>query len=413
MKIFKKISYVIVIIATLLLELSVPYNPENVEAKAETLRDFKNQLAEQEARLAANKNEQQKTQSEIAASQKKIEQITKEKEDIEKEVSTLTKEIEDLNKDIVDMNTEIEDILKYYQLSDIGDSAELEYIFNASDFTDFIYRMAITEQLSEHNKKTIAEYNKKISDNEDKKVQLANKKKELNKKQTELENYIGQQQTSLKKTMTGALSIEEEIKATKKLINLYENTYKCKLDETIDECTKGKLPADTAFYRPLASGRVSSNYGKRTYKLNGKWTSDFHYGVDLAQSHGANVYSSANGVVAAIFPKTSCGGTMVYINHIVNGKKYTTGYYHLANYTVKVGDTVSSNTIIGHQGGSPSIEKWDGCSTGSHLHFTVSTGNWGNEFKSYSGFIARNFNPRNVLNIPALGGSFANRTTKY
>ncbi len=413
MKILKKISYVIVVIITLLVELSVPSKQGNVDAKGETLREFKEKLAKEEAQLQANQNEQQKTESEIASSKKKIKQISQEKLDIEDDVDDLTKEIEQLNNEIVDMNDEIEDIISYYQLSDIGETAELEYVFNADDFTDFIYRMAITEQLTEYNTQTIKEYNQKISDNEEKKVELADKKKSLNNKQKELEGYIQNQQTSLNKTLEGALDIKEEIKATKKLIDLYENTYKCKLDETIDECTAGKLPADTAFYRPVVSGRVSSNYGSRTYKLNGRWTSDFHYGLDFSSTHGSNVYASAAGVVAAIFRRQSCGGNMVYINHLVNGKRYTTGYYHLADYTVKVGDRVTSNTVIGHVGGSSKYETWDRCSTGSHNHFTVSTGNWGNEFKSYSGFIARNINPRKVVNAPALGGSFTSRTRKY
>ncbi len=413
MKLIKKISYILFAIFILVVEVAVPNRTVTVEANSQTLRDYKNKLAKLEAELKQNEAEQQQTQAEIAASKRKIEQISQEKEDIADEVVTLTKEIEQLNKDINDMNNEIEEIISYYQLSNTGDSAELEYIFAADDITDFIYRMAITEQLSEHNTNMIKEYNKKISDNEDKKVELADKEVQLNKKEAELETYIQKQRTSLNKTLEGAVDIKDEIAANKKLIDLYENTYKCKLDETIDECTAGKLPADTAFYRSVVSGRVSSNYGRRTYKLNGRWTSDFHYGIDFSTSHGANVYASANGVVAAIFKKQSCGGNMVYINHLVNGKRYTTGYYHLADITVKVGQTVMSSTVIGHVGGSPRYETWDHCSTGSHNHLTIATGNWGTTFSSYSGFIAHNINPRQVVNAPALGGSFTSRTRKY
>lgn len=104
---------------------------------------------------------------------------------------------------------------------------------------------------------------------------------------------------------------------------------------------------------------------------------------------------------------------MVYINHMINGKRYTSAYYHLASYNVKVGDVVNYNTVIGKMGGNPAYETWDRCSTGSHVHFSLSTGNWGTTYKSYSGFIARNFNPRNVVNMPALGKTFNSRTRKY
>lgn len=413
LKILKKLSFIVIALATLLVPLSMPYKEVEVEAKAQTLRQLKNELAENERELEENKQQQAQTQSQISSSKKRIEQISQEKIQIEKDVADLTDEIEQLNKDIVSMNVEIKDLMSYYQLSNTGESAALEYVFDASTFTDFIYRMAITEQLGEHNSDLIKQYNQTISENEDKKVELANKTEELNDKEKELEEQVKQNQATLTKTLEGAVSIEDEIKNQKKLIDIYENTYKCKLDELLDDCLAGKLPPDTAFYRSVVSGRVSSNYGKRTYKLNGKWTSDFHYGVDMSATHGAKVYSSANGVVAAVFKKQSCGGNMVYINHLVNGKKYTTGYYHLADIKVKVGQTVSSTTVIGHVGGSPKYETWDHCSTGSHNHFTISTGNWGTTYKSYSGFISKQINPRKVVNFPALGKSFTSRDRKY
>ena len=412
MKFIKRIGYIVVVVAVFLLQMNVSDDYIVVEAKAKTLRTMKSELASLEKQLEQNKQEQRDAQSGINSSKKRIEQISQEKEDIQTEVVDLTTEITDLNKEIVNMNEEIKDILNYYQLSSVGESSALEYVFEADDYTDFIYRMAITEQLSEHNAETIKEYNKKISDNEKKKVELADKKTSLNNKEVELEEYMKTQQTRLSEALDGSIGLEDEIAALKKNIDLYENTYKCKLDETIDECLSGKLPAGSTLYRPVMAGRISSNYGKRTYKLNGRWTSDFHYGIDFAGKHGQNIYSAGNGKVAAIFRKKSCGGNMVYINHIINGKKYTTGYYHMATVNVSVGQTVSYDTKIGTQGGT-SAESWDHCSTGSHLHFTVSTGNWGNDYNSYSGFISRNFDPRKVVNVPALGGSFSNRTTKY
>lgn len=412
MKIIKRISFFIFAIVILLIEVSTPKVNE-VNAAAKTLRTLKNELVEYEKELKENKKEQQNANSTISASKKEIEKLSKQKEDIEKEIDDLTKDISTLNKEIKNMNKEIDDIINYFQLSNTsGDSAELEYIFASENSTDFIYRMAVSEQLSEYNDSKIKEYNKKISDSEDKKVQLADKNTQLNKKENELEGVIKKQQTTLTKTMEGAVSIEEEIASLKKLINVYENTYKCKLDETIDECLRGRLPAGTAFYRPIKSGRVTSNYGGRTYKLNGKWVSDFHYAVDFSGSYKTPVYSTANGQVAAIFKKSSCGGNMVYINHIVNGKKYTSGYYHLASIKVKVGQNVTYETQIGTQGGS-SKETWDHCSTGTHVHFSLATGNWGSTFKNYSGFISHNINPRKVVNIPALGSSFSSRWTKY
>lgn len=412
MKIIKKLSFILFAVVLLFIEVSTP-DVEEVNAAAKTLRTMKNELAAAEKELQQNKNEQYNASSTISASKKEIEKLSKQREDIQKEVEELTEEISNLNKDIKNMNEEIEDIINYYQLSNTsGDSASLEYIFASENSTDFIYRMAVSEQLSDYNDLKIKEYNQKIVDNEDKKVELADKNVKLNKKEDELEGVIKKQQNTLSKTMEGAVSIEEEIAALKKLINVYEKTYKCKLDETIDECLRGRLPAGTAFYRPIKSGRVTSNFGGRRYQLNGKWVSDFHYAVDLSGSYKTPVYASANGQVAAIFKKQNCGGNMVYINHIINGKKYTSAYYHLASVKVKVGQNVTYETQIGTQGGSKK-EYWDRCSSGSHLHFGMASGNWGSTFKSYSGFISHIINPRKVVNLPALGSSFSSRWKKY
>lgn len=412
MKILKFFTYLVFVILLVFIEVASPVI-NNVQAKAKTLRTMKAELAELEKELAENKQQQQSAKSGINSSQQRITQISQEKVDIVNEVDDLSDEIAKLNKEIIEMNDEVKELLAYYQVSKESESTALEYVFGAEDYTDFIYRMAIAEQLTEYEEETIESYNKKISDNEQKKVELADKQKSLVKKEDELEKYIKEQKNKLSEALDGAIGIEDEIAALKKNINLYENTYKCKLDQTIDQCLAGKLPAGSKLYRPIVTGRISSNYGRRTYKLNGRWTSDFHYGLDFAGTHGIAVYSAGNGKVAAIFPRKSCGGNMVYINHIINGKKYTTAYYHLGSVKVKVGQTVTYETQIGTQGGTPSIETWDHCSTGSHTHFSVSTGNWGNDYNSYSGFISRNINPRSVVNAPALGKSFSGRSTKY
>lgn len=412
MKIIRKLSYIIITILLLVVQVN-NVEIKNVEAKAKTLRTMKAELAELEKKLADNRQTQQSAKSGISTSKKKIDQISQQKVNISSEVDNLTTEIKNLSNDIVNMNEEMKDILNYYQISQAGESTALSYVFGADDYTELIYRMAISEQLSEHNQETIDSYNKKISENENKKTELADKKKELNSKEVELEAYIDEQEDKLSEAMEGSVSIEEEIAALKKNIDLYQNTYKCKLDETLDECLADKIPGGKTFYRPIVTGRVSSNFGYRAgVPLSSRHANGFHYGIDMAGTHGETVYSAGPGKVAAIFKRSSCGGNMVYINHNINGKKYTTGYYHLAYISVSVGQNVTQNTKIGARGGSKA-EYWDGCSTGAHLHFTVSTGNWGNDYNRYSGFISRNIDPRKVVNIPALGKSFNNRYTKY
>lgn len=406
-KIFKKTSYILLTI--LLLIISFAFSSDSRIVKAKTLRNLKEELAAKEKELSNGNNQRALTESEIKQRKNKISSINIEILQIQEETARLSKEIERLNGEIELKKQEIKQIINYYQISN-GESAYLEYVFNATDFTDFIYRMAIAEQLSSYNDKLIDEYNLIIKESNQKKEDLANKQVELNNKQKSLENELSALGSQLNQIMDENTTLEDDIKSIKKLINTYENVYKCNLDEDINSCGRGKLPAGTAFYRPTTKGRISSNYG--IYNVWGY--SQMHYGVDISGTgHGAPVYAMADGRVAYITEKSSCGGNYVYIHHLINGKAYTTGYLHLASINVKVGDTVTTNTVIGGVGGNPSIETWDTCSTGTHLHIQISTTNIQAGLSYYSRFSAKSFNPREVLNLPSLGSWYYDRTTKY
>lgn len=409
-KSFKKIRYLVLILLLLMINFSVP-EKQNIEAK--TLRQLKQELADKKAEYEANKQQQQATQAEIATAKEKALTISIEIEKIQEEMVSLNKEIEDLNVEIEEKEKEIKQIMNYYQLSS-SDSEYLEYVFEAADFTDFIYRMAITEQLSDYNDKLVDEYHSKIKENEDKKQELSNKTISLSNKQKELQKQIKVYESELQGIVEGAVSIKEDLEMLEKFVKTYES-YGCNLDEDVSSCSYGKLPPGTKFYRPLVSGRVSSNYGNRTYWINGRQKTEFHYGMDFSAAHGTPVYAVADGKVVGYTHHYRCGGNMLYIAHNVNGVKYTSAYYHLARANVKVGDTVTYNTIIGYSGGSPSIETWDKCTTGPHLHLQIATGAYlmDSGYLYYSQFQSRSINPRNIMNIPAYGVYFNSRDRKY
>lgn len=418
---FRKSRYILFILIILIVNLFVP---EIEEVEAKTLRDLKAELAQKQQEYEDSVNKKHFTEEEIENKRNTITQIRLELDNIQNEIKTLNQEIEDLNIEIKEKEKEIKQIMNYYQLSS-SESAYLEYIFEAADFTDFIYRMAIAEQLSKYNDKLVAEYHAKIKENEQKTKELDSKTISLNDKQVQLEAEIKTLGNQLDELYEESLSIEEEIDILKESINLYENVYKCNLDDNINSCAGNILPPGTAFYRPLVYGRISSNYGYRTYTSHGKTYSDFHEGIDMSRSgHGASIYSVAAGKVVAVTDAKSsyardgklvCGGNKIFIAHTVNGKKYTSAYYHVGNIYVSVGDIVTSDTVIATVGGDINIEYWEkpACTSASHLHFQIATGHYTIDYGAYSGFKSRSFNPRDVLNFPSLYGYFYNRTTKY
>ena len=402
MKFIKKINNVMLIFMLIAVSIVVP--TERVEGK--TLRDLKEELAELEANYSSNQQDKQLTEQEMTNVKNNIYAVSKEIENAQTEVKNLNEEIIALEEDIKNREEEIKEYLRYYQLSN-GESAYLEYVFGAADYTDFIYRLAITEQLTKYNDELVKKHNQTIEENKQKTKELADKQVELAAKQEELSKSMEQLGSQLATITDESVSIEEEIKMQKEAIDYYQNQLKCNLDEDLNTCGRDKLPANTAFYRPIISGYVTSEFGQRTF--------DYHYGIDLSTTEdNAPVYAAANGVVISVVYKSSCGGTKVYVHHNVRGQTYTTSYVHLREAHVSKGDVVTTNTQIGIMGGNPYRETWDKCSTGTHLHFQIANGLYLKDYMYWSTYQSKSFNPRNAINLPAGKYNwFTNRTTKY
>lgn len=385
-----------------------------VEAKTKTLGDLKEELNKKIEEYNSKNEQKELTSKQIKEVNEKIQSISNTIEKNQQEISRLGEEIIKLDADIKQKEEEIKAVVKFYQISN-GTSTYLEYVFGASDFTDLIYRLAISEQLLDYNDKLVDQYNGMIEDNKNKQKELADQEEKLKQQQSDLDVELQKLGSKLSDFSKQAVSIEDEIKAQREAIRIYEEEYKCKDEDEISQCTLSKLPADTSFWRPLKTAYRTSEYGYRSFNLNGKPYSDFHTGIDISTYPNDNVpvYASAAGVVAAIIKRASCGGNQIYIHHNINGKTYTTGYLHLREFKVSVGDVVTKDTQIAVMGGNPRIEYWDKCSTGSHLHFAVSTGLYFKDYSSWSSYVAHTINPRSIANFPSGGTTFYDRTTKY
>lgn len=405
----KKITAILIIIGIFFLSISTE------PIKAETLGDIKAKLRQQEEDLKNNQNEQNKTAEEIASTNAAITKTKAELQGIYVDIQNAEESITKLNQQIIQKEKEMKDIVNFVQISN-GESAYLEYAFGAQDFTDFIYRMAVSEQLTKYNDKLIKDYNQMIEDNKQKKKDLEKKNQELSAKQDLLANQMKSLQLELNHSKDIQMTIESEIKYQKELVQLYTDKG-CGDNEDIRTCGKSYLPKDTSFWRPLKSGRVTSEYGMRDY-ITGILGSSDHSGLDMSAGGATNipVYSAANGMVSGVFYKQKCGGNEVIIHHNINGTTYTTMFAHLLTINVSVGQMVTKDTVIGLQGGGPETWGWDTCSTGAHVHFTVAKGLYGKglDYESWNAFMARTFNPRSVVNVPLSHSVWwSDRLTKY
>lgn len=110
--------------------------------------------------------------------------------------------------------------------------------------------------------------------------------------------------------------------------------------------------------RPIRSGWLSSNYGRRTSPFTG--AQQFHKGVDFAGKLGSDVIAVAGGVVSYSGHRSGYG----YLLEISHGSGYATRYAHNMENLVEVGQAVKKGQVIAKMGST-------GRSTGPHVHFEV------------------------------------------
>lgn len=387
----------------------------NVEAREKTLNELLAEASANRKAYNAAKSQKELTEDEKnAATSQKI-KVEEEINTIRNEITKTEEEIAKIQEDIKKKDKQMKEIMSFVQVSN-GETNYLEYIFGATDFTDFIYRVSVAEQLGDFNKKLIDEYNRDIEKLDKKRKELETKQEELNKKQQELAELEAKLSAQIEKISEGMSTQDDEYKTTISLIKSLESLG-CQGNETKSSCQSriaasmrrkassssntniSGTPISGGFYMPLAKGRMTSDYGYRG--------SEFHTGIDFSNGAVSNVYPvTAGRVVHITYGSTNtCGNHIVYVYHDVKGG-YTTSYWHLTNARVSVGQDVYPNTVLGQTGGPGYVDgyydrhgNYIQCAFGGHVHLNLFNG----LATSNSGRI----NPRTLINnIPNQGTYF-------
>lgn len=104
-------------------------------------------------------------------------------------------------------------------------------------------------------------------------------------------------------------------------------------------------------------GAITSPFGLRKHPVTGLYK--LHNGVDFGVPEGTPIIAPADGKVEVVNNSTT-GGKQIVIRH----NWFYTGYAHLSQQLVSVGQQVKQGDIIGYTGSTGQV-------TGPHLHFTV------------------------------------------
>jgi len=369
-----------------------------MSAEALTLNQLRAQLSQLERQANQQQSTINQTNRQMNAARNNITNTVNRIENTRNEIEQANNRIQRSNVEIGQRDQEIKELAKFMQLTG-NETFYLEYLFGSETMEDFIFRAAIINKLAESNQARIKNLNNLIEEQEQHRVTMRRLQSELATQQRQLNSELNQLGNQRSRMLEHQIDINAEIRQARATIRMYERAG-CRPNQDVRTCNV--LPRDTRFWRPVESGRITSEFGMRRHPIFGDMR--MHLGVDMAG--GSRVlYSVASGRVAWT-GWTNGGGWTVDIHHTINGRAYTSTYMHLASPSpLRAGQTVTHNTVVGTMGTT-------GNSTGIHLHLSIATCHRGLTCVG-NDWVARNINPRNVINFPAGGGFWSNRTQRF
>ena len=356
----KKIVSYIIIASFAFLTIS-PFT-DIVEAK--TLQQYKNAVAELEKKKDNTDRLTAATEQKIRSKRNAIASATSTIESNKESVENSKLLVAESEEKIKIKNAELEDVIKILQYT--GTNSEemyLEYVFESSSVYELMERQSVVEQIIDYTVEELESLETLITENKQLQTQLVKDNKNLETSITKYENQLLDLQEEIDKLATVGLDYQSQIEAQKGLIKIYEAAG-CKNNDDIDICYYAKINGNGKFSRPLTKGKITQT-----------WKNGIHYGIDLGGvPAGTNIYAPANGTIVYTKKKYRCGGNIIYMHAVVDGQKYTIEFAHLRSIKVKIGDVVKKGQVIATQGGDSSTWYYDSCTTGTHLHYSISYG---------------------------------------
>lgn len=367
------------------------------------------QLAQSNARQAAAKYQVDMTQNTINGIEEEISKVNEEVNRISGIIGAINAEIATIETNIAKKQEELKiaETKKLEQeaaMSDrvramymYGNGSIMEFIFSASDFSDFITKLDMSRYIMTADKDSLnaLEETKKVID--EKKLSIEADRLKTVEKKTEQEVVLTQQEQVLAQkdqllaqnqaTLEEYKAIEEAEAATSADIEgqlqAYYEQQRAAAEQAAAEnsgsngSTDGTAGGDTSnsgggdtsggstappvyssSYVWPCDGNITSEFGWRIHPIYGD--SRFHAGVDIGASSGTPVACAGNGTVI------SAGWNGGYGNCVIVdiGNGLSAVYAHLSAINVSSGETVAAGQTVGAVGST-------GDSTGSHLHYEV------------------------------------------
>lgn len=392
--IVRRIVIVLLVVLLFVAPMSIP--PTAEAASQAELDALKKQQQELEKKQAELKKKMEQAGDSLEEQQEKLDALNKQISVVEEQIGLsedligklgdliADKDGEILNREqqIAEREAEIEKDFKTLQvrirsLAKIGNLSALQMLFNVDEYTDYLLKSKLMENISRNDQKLIEDLEAEIKALDEEKVGLESDKNLLNdtKVAVEAEKAVADaKKAELDSLYVAAAKLKKDLE---KQLNTYEKNQSAldkeadKLEENIQKMLKELAEQDqtqyttgTMFWPVPTVKKISSGYGQRWGKLHG--------GIDIAngKAYGEPIYAAADGEVYYANYTSEWGGGYGYycmINHGKDskGRQIVTLYAHMSKILARKKDVVvGGKTILGYIGST-------GNSTGPHLHFEV------------------------------------------
>jgi murein DD-endopeptidase MepM/ murein hydrolase activator NlpD len=381
------VRFLAAVLAAFLLIFSVPaVKPAEASTLSELQKkqsSLKHKKAQVDAQITSLKNDKTKKQQYKDALTSQINTVEEQIDNLDDQISGLDSDIKEKENQIAKKQKDIDadfDKLKerLYAIYLTGDASTMEIILNAKSVMDLADKTEIMKAVTEHDTELIDRLKDEMKAVSDQKTEIeknrdtvAANKKEYDKKQAELTNYINEANSALADISADQSAAEAQSKALAKqedkasaAVDQWYQQYYESLRKKNGGSTgggSGGYVSKGSFTWPVPScTRISSPFGPR-------W-GGFHKGIDISRSgiYGASIVAADSGrVIQAGWGNYGTGyggyGNVVAIDH---GGGYSTLYGHMSRVAVGRGQQVTKGQVIGYVGST-------GQSTGPHLHFEI------------------------------------------
>ena len=358
------IVFIIIILTTIITNISYAENIEELQNEKQQIKDelskANEELEHMQIELTDNLTAISKIDLQIQEKDGEWQKTNEELEKIKQEINVIKEKLNRLEKSYNKQKDMCEKRL--VALYEMGKTTYLDVLLNSKNITEFISNYYLIGE--------IAEYDNDLLDTiQREKNSIETISKDLNTKNEELNSIKASEEKTL-------VALENARTIRNSYVNSLSEDEK-KLKEQADECqnklnlidsqilflTVGEIDSDYVggeFLWPTPGYKtITSYFGTRLHPI--LKTYRIHYGIDIGAPNGAYVVAANSGVVTTS-SYLSASGNAIIIDH---GGGVSTLYAHASELIAQVGDKVEKGDVIMKVGST-------GLSTGPHLHFGIS-----------------------------------------